>query len=88
MALKSKLNLNRGDVEMSIYSFDDEETLESVTEAEFTSTWSLCKSMNASNLDAISRFRDAYFQIQRAQTSQMQDVLNTTLAALYKNALL
>ena len=73
---------------MSIYAFDDEEQLETVTESEFASTWTLCKNMNAANLDAIARFREAYFQIQRAQTEKMQDILNSTLEALYKNAFL
>ena len=73
---------------MSIYAFDDEEQLESITDAEFASTWTLCKNMNAANLDAIGRFREAYFQIQRAQTEKMQDILNGTLEALYKNAFL
>ena len=73
---------------MSIYAFDDEEQLEKVTESEFASTWTLCKNMNAENLDAIARFREAYFQIQRAQTEKMQDILNSTLEALYKNAFL
>ena len=73
---------------MSIYAFDDEEQLENVTESEFASTWTLCKNMNAANLEAIARFREAYFQIQRAQTEKMQDILNSTLEALYKNAFL
>ena len=72
MALRSKLNLNRGDIEMSVYAFDDEEKLAVTTEQEFADTWALCKSMNASNLDAISRFRDAYFQVQKVQTEKLQ----------------
>ena len=44
--------------------------------------------MNASNLDAISRFRDAYFQVQKIQTEKLQTILNDTLSALYKNSYL
>ena len=43
MALRSKLNLNRGDIEMSVYAFDDEEKLAVTTEQEFADTWTLCK---------------------------------------------
>ena len=67
LALKSKLRINRGDVEMSIFVFDDLESLETVTEAQFAETWCLCKSMNAANLEAISKFKETYFQIQRLQ---------------------
>ena len=87
-ALKSTLSVNHDDISQAVNSLDDNETLAVLSSSDFEDMWRLCKEMNASNLESIEKFKEAYFNLQQMQTNKVTVILRETLDELLQNAYL
>ena len=87
-AMKSTLSVNHDDITQAVNSLDDNETLAVLSTKDFEDMWTLCKVMNATNLDSIEKFKVAYFNLQQLQTNKVTVVLKETLDELLQNAYL